>query len=130
MQVTATLRHPILRPLLESGAAGGLLFNVMPCVDVESLRARFDRAKKPPIEDASHIATAVASTLDARTDIYSLGAVTYEVLTGEAPPTGSASQVIDARMLTERPRGIRSSLPNAPAHVEGGGRARAGQVAR
>jgi serine/threonine-protein kinase len=56
--------------------------------------------------------------IDARTDIYSLGAVTYEMLTGDPPHTGSSSQAIIARVLTERPRSIRSSRPNVPPHVE------------
>jgi serine/threonine-protein kinase len=56
--------------------------------------------------------------IDARTDIYSLGAVTYEMLTGDPPHTGSSSQAIIARVLTERPRSIRSSRPNVPLHVE------------
>ena len=56
--------------------------------------------------------------IDARTDIYSLGAVTYEMLTGEPPHTGSTSQAIIARVLTERPRSIRASRASVPAHVE------------
>jgi serine/threonine-protein kinase len=56
--------------------------------------------------------------IDARTDLYSLGAITYEMLTGDPPHTGSTSQAIIARVLTERPRSIRSSRPNVPAHVE------------
>ena len=56
--------------------------------------------------------------IDARSDIYSLGALTYEMLTGEPPHTGSTSQAIIARVLTERPRSIRSSRPSVPAHVE------------
>jgi serine/threonine-protein kinase len=56
--------------------------------------------------------------VDARTDIYSLGAVTYEMLTGEAPHVGSTSQAVIARVLTERPRPIRSSRPSVPEHIE------------
>jgi serine/threonine protein kinase len=42
--------------------------------------------------------------LDARTDIYSLAAVLYEMLTGDPPHTGSTVQAIIARVLTDRPR--------------------------
>jgi serine/threonine protein kinase len=64
IQVTANLQHPNLLPLFDSGAADGLLFYVMPYVDGESLRARLDREKQLPIDDALRIANAVASALD------------------------------------------------------------------
>ena len=56
--------------------------------------------------------------IDGRTDIYSLGALTYEMLTGDAPHTGSTSQAIIARLLTERPRSIRAARSAVPEHVE------------
>ena len=56
-------------------------------------------------------------TIDPRTDLYSLGAVAYEMLVGEPPHTGSTSQAIIARVLTEKPRAIRASRPNVPVHV-------------
>ena len=56
--------------------------------------------------------------IDARTDIYSLGALTYEMLTGEPPHIGSTSQAVMARVLTERPRSIRASRASVPPHVE------------
>ncbi len=187
IQVTANLQHPNLLPLFDSGAADSLLFYVMPYIEGESLRARLDREKQLPVEEAVRIATAVASALDyahrqgvihrdlkpenillhegqplvadfgialavsnaggaritqtglslgtpqymspeqatgdraidGRTDIYSLGALTYEMLSGDAPHTGSTSQAIIARLLTERPRSIRAARPSVPEHVEG-----------
>ena len=166
IRVTANLQHPNLLPLFDSGEANGLLFYVMPYIEGESLRARLDREKQLPIDEAVHIATAIASALDyahrhgvihrdlkpenillhdgqplvadfgialavsnaggarvtqtglslgtplymspeqatgdrvidARSDIYSLGAVTYEMIAGEPPHTGSTSQAIIARL--------------------------------
>ena len=186
IQVTANLQHPNLLPLFDSGAAGDLLFYVMPYVQGESLRVRLDREKQLPVEEAIRLATAIGGALDyahrqgvihrdlkpenvllqegqplvadfgialavsnaggtritqtglslgtphymspeqatgdrvidGRTDIYSLGALTYEMLTGEPPHTGTTSQAIIARVLTERPRSIRASRPSVPEHVE------------
>ena len=56
--------------------------------------------------------------IDGRSDIYSLAAVAYEMLTGEPPHTGSTSQAIIARMLTEKPRSMRASRGAIPEHVE------------
>jgi serine/threonine-protein kinase len=64
IRVTAALQHPNLLPLFDSGEAGGLLYYVMPFVEGESLRHRLDREKQLPIDEALHIATAVANALD------------------------------------------------------------------
>jgi len=49
--------------------------------------------------------------VDARSDQYALGAMTYEMLTGEPPHSGATAQVIIARLMTETPRSIRSARP-------------------
>jgi serine/threonine protein kinase/Tol biopolymer transport system component len=186
IQVTANLQHPNLLPLFDSGAAGDLLFYVMPFVEGESLRQRLDREKQLPVDEAIRIATLIGGALeyahrkgvihrdlkpenvllnegqplvadfgialaisnaggaritqtglslgtpqymspeqatgdrviDARTDIYSLGALTYEMLTGEPPHTGNTAQAIIARVLTEKPRGIRATRASVPEYVE------------
>ncbi len=64
IKVTANLQHPNLLPLFDSGDAEGLLFYVMPYVEGESLRARLDREKQLPVDEAVRIAVAVASALD------------------------------------------------------------------
>jgi eukaryotic-like serine/threonine-protein kinase len=186
IKVTANLQHPNLLPLFDSGAAAGQLFYVMPYVEGESLRARLEREKQLPIDDAIRIAVAAANALDyahshgvihrdlkpenillqhgqpvvadfgialavsnaggnritqtglslgtpqymspeqatgdrsidGRSDIYSLAAVTYEMLSGEPPHIGNTSQAIIARVLTDRPRPVRQSRPAVPEHVE------------
>ena len=57
-------------------------------------------------------------TIDARSDIYALGAVTYEMLVGEPPFTGPTVQTIVAKVLTERPTAPRALRDTVPAGVE------------
>ena len=42
----------------------------------------------------------------------------YEVLTGEPPHDGTTAQAIIAKVITDRPRGIRLSRATVPPHVE------------
>ena len=44
--------------------------------------------------------------LDARSDVYSLACVTYEMLVGEPPYTGPTAQAIVAKLITEKPQHI------------------------
>jgi len=185
IRVTAALQHPNLLPLFDSGEAGGLLYYVMPYVEGESLRHRLDREKQLPIDEALHIATAVANALDyahahgvihrdlkpenillqhgqpvvadfgialavrnaggarvtqtglslgtpqymspeqatgdraidGRTDIYSLAAVLYEMLAGEAPHTGTSAQAIISKLMTTEPRPVRTLRPAVAPNV-------------
>lgn len=186
IKVTAKLQHPHILPLLDSGAADGLLFYVMPVVTGETLRARLTRERQLPIPEAVRIARDVASaldyahrqgvvhrdikpenillhdgsalvadfgialavqtaggqrmtqtglslgtpqymspeqamgekTIDARSDVYALGAVTYEMLAGDPPFAGSSVQAIVARVLTEKPTPLSTLRDTVPAAVE------------
>jgi Tol biopolymer transport system component len=186
IRVTANLQHPNLLPLFDSGEADGLLFYVMPFVEGESLRARLDREKQLPVDEAVRIASAVAAALDyahsngvihrdlkpenillqhgqpvvadfgialavsnaggqrvtqtglslgtpqymspeqatgdraidGRTDIYSLGAVTYEMLAGEPPHAGGTAQAVIAKLMTEEPRPLTVLRRSVPPHVD------------
>jgi len=54
--------------------------------------------------------------LDARSDVYSLSAVLYELITGDPPHAGATVQAVIAKLLTERPtslRTLRSTVPEA-----------------
>ena len=184
--LTASLQHPHILPLFDSGSADGQLWYVMPYVEGETLRARLVRERQLPLGDVLRIATEVADalqhahargvihrdvkpenillhgghalvadfgialaleeaggpritqtglslgtpqymapeqaagerTMDARVDVYALGAVTYEMLAGEPPFTGPTAQVVIARSLTEEPRPLTTQRRGIPAHVE------------
>lgn len=186
IKLTASLQHPHILPLFDSGAADGLLFYVMPFVEGETLRRRLDRERQLPVADAVRLATEIADALeyahtrgivhrdvkpenvllqsgravvadfgialavqhaggarmtqtglslgtpqymapeqamgernvDARADIYALGAMTYEMLAGEPPFTGPTAQVIVARVMTERSRPLRTVRDTVPESVE------------
>ncbi|HEX5818959.1 MAG TPA: serine/threonine-protein kinase, partial [Gemmatimonadales bacterium] len=185
IELTASLQHPHILPLFDSGAADNLLYYVMPFVEGETLRGRLERERQLPLEDAVSIAQEVASALDyahkrgvvhrdikpenvllqdgkalvadfgialavsnagegrltqtglslgtphymspeqamgereitPRSDVYALGAMTYEMLVGEPPFTGPSAQAIVAKVLTERPVPVTVHRDTVPAHV-------------
>ena len=186
IQVTASLQHPHILPLYDSGNANGVLFYVMPLVRGETLRERLTRDKELTIDDTVHLVRQVAGALDfahrqgvihrdikpenillqegealladfgialavrgaaaarltgtglsigtiqymspeqaagerdidARSDIYSLGAVAYEMLVGEPPVTGLTARAMIAKLMTEMPASPRTRRSDVPASVD------------
>src|SRR5712664_2999205 len=63
IKLAASLQHPNILPVYDSGDAGGTLYYVMPYVEGESLRDRLDREPQLPVDDALQIAKEVAEAL-------------------------------------------------------------------
>ena len=186
IRVTANLQHAHILPLFDSGAAGDLLYYVMPYVEGESLRNRLSRERQLSIGEALRLTSQILSALeyahrrgvlhrdikpenillqegqalvtdfgialalshaggtrltetgmtvgtpqymspeqaagdrdlDARSDLYSLAAVLYEMLAGEPPFTGPTFQAILTKLVTENPRPLRQVRDTIPLALE------------
>jgi serine/threonine-protein kinase len=55
--------------------------------------------------------------LDARSDVYSLGAMLYEMLAGDPPYTGSTAQAIVAKVITEKAPPVTTHRDTVPPHI-------------
>ena len=186
IQIAASLQHPNIVPLYDSGNTEGLLFFVMPYVEGESLRDRLNREKQLPIEDVIQLTSELGDALsfahghgivhrdikpeniliseghalvadfgvaravrqaseeglterglavgtpaymspeqatgseeiDARSDIYTLGCVVYEMLSGEPPFNGPSGQAILAQHVSEQPPSLRVLRPTVSVELE------------
>lgn len=59
----------------------------------------------------------IGQNIDYRTDLYSLGIVTYEMLSGHAPFDGSTTALLYAQVNTSPPS-VAQLTPDLPSHVE------------
>ena len=186
IKTIATLQHPHILGLIDSGEVQGTAYYVMPYVEGESLRDRLTREKQLPVAEAVRLATEVAAALDyahrhgiihrdikpenvllhdgsalvadfgialavsrtggtrmtetgmslgtphymspeqamgereitARSDVYALGAMTYEMLVGEPPFTGPTAQAIIAKVMTGEPASLVAQRKSVPEPVE------------
>jgi len=185
IEIAASLNHPNILPLHDSGEAEGLLYYVMPLVEGDSLRERLKREKQLRLEEAVRIIREVADALcyaheshlvhrdikpenilftaghavvadfgiakalnvaggdrltqtglsvgtptymspeqatgteavDARSDLYSLGCLAYEMLGGEPPFTGPTPQAVLARHAVDPVPNLGTIRPGVPAGV-------------
>ncbi len=64
IRVTARLQHPHILPVFDSGETAGQLWYTMPYVEGESLRERFRREGRLPVDEVMQLGREVADALD------------------------------------------------------------------
>ncbi|HEX6943654.1 MAG TPA: protein kinase [Gemmatimonadaceae bacterium] len=182
---TASLQHPHILPLFDSGTADGFLFYVMPFIEGETLRDKLNRETQLGVEEAVRIAREVADALDyahgkgvihrdikpeniliqngrpmvadfgialavsaaaggrmtetglslgtphymspeqataekeisARSDVYSLASVLYEMLAGQPPHSGGSAQQVIMKIITEAAAPVTQLRRTVPPNV-------------
>jgi tRNA A-37 threonylcarbamoyl transferase component Bud32 len=182
---TASLQHPHILPLFDSGTADGFLFYVMPFIEGETLRDKLNRETQLGVDEAVRIAREVADALDyahgkgvihrdikpeniliqngrpmvadfgialavsaaaggrmtetglslgtphymspeqataekeisARSDVYSLGSVLYEMLAGQPPHSGGSAQQIIMKIIAEPVETVTRYRKSVPTNV-------------
>jgi Tol biopolymer transport system component len=185
IKTTASLQHPHILPLFDSGTADGFLYYVMPFIKGETLRDKLNRETQLGVDEAVRIAREVADALDyahrngvihrdikpenillhdgrpmvadfgialavsaaaggrmtetglslgtphymspeqatadkeisARSDIYSLASVLYEMLAGVPPHEGGSAQQTIMRIIAEPVAPVTKYRKSVPPHV-------------
>jgi len=64
IKTTASLQHPHILPLFDSGTADGFLFYVMPYIQGETMREKLNRETQFGVDEAIRIAREIADALD------------------------------------------------------------------
>jgi eukaryotic-like serine/threonine-protein kinase len=185
IKTTASLQHPHILPLFDSGTADGFLYYVMPYIEGETLRDKLSRETQLGVEQAVRITSEVADALDyahrrgiihrdikpenillhdgrpmvadfgialavsaaaggrmtetglslgtphymspeqataekeitARSDVYSLASVLYEMLAGQPPHLGGTAQMVIMKIIAEPVELVTKFRKAVPPHV-------------
>ena len=92
-------------------------FGISKIVSSRSIQTRDDVLLGTPRYMSPEQAQGLNSTVDARSDLFSLGAIVYEMLCGEPPFTGAAVTDILYRIVYDPPKPLAQRRPELPAHV-------------
>jgi serine/threonine-protein kinase len=186
IKLAASLNHPHILPLYDSGEAGGYVFFVMPVMQGQTLRDRLKSDGQLSVDSAVRIASEVADALDyahrhdivhrdikpenillheghavvadfgigkavvaaasdsatftqigvtvgtpaymspeqaaggdldGRSDLFALGCVLYEMLTGEVAFTGPTAQAVISSRFVHTPPAVTAARPTVPDNV-------------
>ena len=98
IKTTASLQHPHLLPLFDSGVADGFLFYVMPYIEGETLREKLTRETQLGVDEAIRIAREVLARAER---------VAPRRETGEHPPARRTRAGGGLRDRARRERGSR-----------------------
>ncbi|MBI5092388.1 MAG: serine/threonine protein kinase [Candidatus Hydrogenedentes bacterium] len=81
------------------------------------VKTHYGEALGTPVYMAPEQARGQLESVDERSDVYSLGAVLYELLTGALPLDGKTVKAILAQAANERPKPIRDHVSDAPPEL-------------
>src|SRR6266540_2772646 len=119
IQTTAKLNHPHIVTMIEDGHTWVTDFGIaraMAATDSQTVTSTGVTIGTPAYMSPEQAMG--RGDLDARSDIYSLGCVLYEMLAGKMPFDGPDVQVILNKHLVEPLPPIRDFRPDVPARIE------------
>lgn len=113
VRIAATLAHPHIVPLIDSGEADGFLYYVMPWMEGETLRERLRRGR-PPLAEAMGILRDVAGAL---AFAHGAGVVHRDLKPENVLLTAGHAYLLDfgiAKLLDESPEAASLTSPGLP----------------